>query len=528
VTYDSPLNSILDSPKDLPSQVITPFRSEYNFLKYPFFDLYKKSKRDFLEIHEQVYRDGDWAEIIWTVSRNIKGDFPSSLGRKIHKYLVEKILTELPKPICNPIRLGSLREICRALGISEGGNKEDIKKALKDIVMAGIESKGTFFLKSKKIFLDRTFHLYDDVIFAGQELPIGQKADAVYVMLGSWVLENVNSDYTVPLDWDYHKGLKGDITSRMYELLSLDFFVALEHKKAYVEKEYLKWCPYFPIIPQDKLYRVNGILKSAFQQHVSSQFFAQLPEFTPIPQQANNWIIKFYIGHKAIQDYKWAKSQGRKATFPEKFPMPLDAQNKIKTIVAPVAPVDSQKQEYIDFLQTHGVNNAEKLVTSSPHTAAMMDIIIQDFKTKRKEQFKFEKSPKDWLAWAFSSASYQRPSGIKTQEEVIAAKRKKENDDNARRKHDDEDKKKQEYQETYLNPIIKKFKQENPNGWDILYQMQADEFLSKGTDKFKEEYDEEPDRVKFKEPITGLCIKALKETLRLLSFEDWLKNKKIP
>lgn len=164
-------------------------RAEFNFLKYPFFDLNKKNKRDILEIREIVKSNDGKAYIFGEVSRSVKYGFPGAFDKKLHR-AIEQIINRLPRPVQNPIRLGSLRQICRLIRIDEnsGKNINQIKDSLIRIVATTIRAKGTFYLKQSNQFFDDTFHLYDRVIWTGEKLPDGRKADAVYLMLGSFLL----------------------------------------------------------------------------------------------------------------------------------------------------------------------------------------------------------------------------------------------------------------------------------------------------------------------------------------------------
>ena len=74
------------------------------------------------------------------------------------------------------LAIGSLRYIAKLMAINpnSGKNREDIQKAFKNIVKASIEAEGTFQLKETKSkrYIKDTFHLYDRVIFKGEELPV--------------------------------------------------------------------------------------------------------------------------------------------------------------------------------------------------------------------------------------------------------------------------------------------------------------------------------------------------------------------
>ena len=296
-----------------PSNIL---RSEFNFLKYPFFDISSKSKKkDQIEIKIYEETDKGIIEILWKVSRHINSDIPSSFARRIHKKIVEEILNNIKKPVPRLIRVGSLRQICIKMGIAiSGKNTKEIKKALKDIASAKIETKRSFRLKEKnngeKKFFEGLFNLYDGVFFSGEKLPDGKEAETVYILLSDYYVQNFNNNFVVPLDYNYYQSIKGDLASRMYEILSLSFYPALERKELYIQKNYSELCDYFPFTRQDKKWKAKKQLRSAHNQHLSSGFLKSDPEWQNIGKK-DDWLIRYYIGPKAESWYYSIKNGKR-------------------------------------------------------------------------------------------------------------------------------------------------------------------------------------------------------------------------
>lgn len=124
VQNDSQLEFELGIPKTL--------RTEFNFLKFPFFDLARDSKRAKIEIQEEITtKEGDF-QMLWLVARSIESNFPGDFEKRLHR-AIEQIINTMPKPITNPLRLGSLRYIAKLMAIhpDSGKNYADIKKAFK-------------------------------------------------------------------------------------------------------------------------------------------------------------------------------------------------------------------------------------------------------------------------------------------------------------------------------------------------------------------------------------------------------------
>ena len=286
------------------------FCAERNFLKYPFFDTCRQSTRGMIRIEEMVHTKEGTVELLWEVSRHLDRKFPGELAAKIHRQVVERIVSETRKPISGLIRLGSYRDICNMLGTKYTGKMAAaIKEALRDVQFTGIRAKWTFYLKKKKSYIDDSFHLYDRIIFTGQYLPNGEIADAIYIVLGSWYVESVNANYVVPLDFDYHKGLKGTITTRMYEWLSLNFFAALDNGRSIIRPRYSTLCRDFPLVKQNSRWKAKKQLSDAHRQHAASGYIVGEPEWVSIPNERNDWLIVYRIGERAKQEYERNKER---------------------------------------------------------------------------------------------------------------------------------------------------------------------------------------------------------------------------
>jgi hypothetical protein len=300
-------------------------RTEFNFLKFPFFDLAKDSQRTKIKIEEWVDTKEGKFHILWLVTRDIEGQFPGDFEKRLHR-AIEQVVNATPKPIANPLRLGSLRYIASVMGIymDSGKNYQDIQRAFKNIVKASIEAEGTFQLKDSKTkqYIQDTFHLYDRVIFKGEKLPDGSIADSVYLMLGSWYLQNINNNYVVPLDWRFYNRLTGAITTRMYEYLSIYFYAALERAAQYHDVRYSQICSYFPLTRQYPLWKARKQLKHAHESLAQMGYFAKVEWFET--NDAEDWVLRYWIGLRAREEYERNKKEIRQfgVTMTKAVPIP--------------------------------------------------------------------------------------------------------------------------------------------------------------------------------------------------------------
>lgn len=161
------------------------------------------------------------------------------------KYLaLQKIINDLRQEIGeikNPIGFTSA-ELLRLLGkrVRTGKNYDDIVEWLKRMTLTGIISEGVVYFAGKKTWATDTFHVFERSISFGQELPDGTTADKNYIWLSSWQLENINSNYLLPIDFDTYKQLKNHISKALAPLLQIWLYAARDD--GYFEKRYDELC----------------------------------------------------------------------------------------------------------------------------------------------------------------------------------------------------------------------------------------------------------------------------------------------
>ena len=140
------------------------------------------------------------------------------------------------------IRLGTLKQICKELRMSENGkNTGDIKTALLQnasaFITANISYKSNDGAERK---IDAGFTRYG-IIFTGDTLPDGHKADAVYIVLNDPYRDVVNHAPTRPLDYDYLSELR-PAPQRFYEIISYRVFAALRNNRNDARINYSEFC----------------------------------------------------------------------------------------------------------------------------------------------------------------------------------------------------------------------------------------------------------------------------------------------
>ena len=283
--------------------------SEVNLLVFPFFALSTKGLR---KKTETEYRDtrkrGDQkVEILWSVSANPKYGYPGPFDREAHK-AIEQIATEIIKRygvIKNPVQF-SIYELCKRMEITTAGgyNYQQIKKAIERIQMTGIKSIGTFYSKEGKQWVEDIFSLYDRVVFKGKELPNNKIAESNYLFLGSWYLQNLNSFYVKPIDYNYFKSLKSKIASRLYEILGVKFYGIRNKKQDFICYKYSTLCQLLPVIPHRYISSAKRQLNYGNNELKDTGFISK---FDWSENGNKDWLIYYWPGERAKEEMRRAK-----------------------------------------------------------------------------------------------------------------------------------------------------------------------------------------------------------------------------
>src|SRR4051812_27717498 len=189
------------APELVPLNVI---RVETALCHYPVHRLAKQGTIG-IEIREKS-ETGDLL-IQWKVSHNSRYGQPGPLAYKIDTLIVNRRIEEATRPVPKIIKLGSIHDICRELGISGGNSRESVKKALYQNAFTGIKAVISYKLANGKTKeLENGFTRYS-IVFTGEELPDARKADAVYLVLHEVFMQVINAAQTRPLDYDYLRNL---------------------------------------------------------------------------------------------------------------------------------------------------------------------------------------------------------------------------------------------------------------------------------------------------------------------------------
>jgi hypothetical protein len=240
-------------------------------------------------------------EVRWEVKHS-----PGPLGYRLDTLIVSRKLEQAGRPVPRLVRLGSLSEICRDLGLVEGGKiKADVKRALFENAAAFIMARITYRTVDG---VERTVEFGTTryaVVLTGETLPDGRRADAVYL-----VLTDLDTALTRPLDYGYLRELP-PITGRWYELASFVVFGALKHRRPTARLGYGEFCAHAP----QTRYTGSGPMRKQMAKvhapHLESGYLAGVAfEATTDHEGRPDWMMAYTPGPKARAEYRAFTGKG--------------------------------------------------------------------------------------------------------------------------------------------------------------------------------------------------------------------------
>ena len=383
------------------------------------FPLHRLAKKSNLEIRVSKTNARGKEITTWEVSASKKYGEPGPLAYKLDTLLVNREIDESRPNIPEVIKLGSLRDICEAIGISpEGKNTQLVKKALHQnasaYITANIDYRGNDGSERSFEFGASRY----EVIFLGQKLPSGSKADAVYIILHRTFREFLSQAKTRPLDFAYLKSLP-PAAQRLYELLSFQIFAALKHGNPRAKYLYSDFCQYAPLTRYDEWEKVKKQLYKIHQPHKQSGYITKIEfEETSGEDGRPDWVMWYTPGRKAKREYKEFTTKKLNAPSPPMRlalapPVQSKKQNHAPTISDTAASLLSQLCEIgiVEKKALELVQNRRESVERELEAWAHRD------KSKMKE-------PAAWLIRAIESGDYSLPQKVESKRVQTTAAQK--------------------------------------------------------------------------------------------------------
>jgi len=244
-------------------------------------------------------------ELLWRISPSRDYGEPRQLAYKLDTIIINQRIDEAGRPLPKLLRLGSLNDICAELGltIDHGTNAKNIRNAFLQNALTGITAKFNYRANDgTERRLEAGFTRYS-VIFTGEKLPDGRKADAVYIIFNEPFWEVLNNAPVRPLDRAYMKELP-PAAQRFYEIISRKIFAALKNDYPRAKISYSEYCTFSAQLRHFERQRVQDQMAKVLRPHKASGYITTM-KYEPIIDAQNqpDWILYFTPGPRARAEF---------------------------------------------------------------------------------------------------------------------------------------------------------------------------------------------------------------------------------
>ena len=463
-------NNKLDLPKII--------NSEVNFLNFPFFALSTKGlKNKTKTIYQKIIdKENKGINFLWKVTSNSEYGYPGPFDREVHK-VIEQLISEALKKegeVKNPIPLGSFYNICKKMDLEKYGGREykKIKEAFTRIKTTSIESKGTFYSKDKKQWVEDIFNLYDRVIFKGEKISDKEIADDNYLFLGSWYLQSLNSFYIKPIDYTYLQSLKSKIASRLYEILGVKFYGIRNKKNCDIHFKYSTLCQLLPVKPYRYFSDAKRQLDSGNNELKDTGFISN---FKWSENGKQDWLIYYWPGERAKKEMK--NGQAKQLDFKEN--------NYLNGSDDHIEEVNIKKQtkpEYDNELINKLIDLNVSKITASRLVKKYDNKMIKDW--VRAIDFTNAENKAAYIVKAIKE-DWQLPEDYTEEKEKITAREEKEKINSLQKKEQEKKNRKLQEENQKLDQIYHSLDPDKQKEIDLEVENRLDDFWKSQLNKEK-------------------------------------------
>ena len=376
---------------------LTVIRTETILSRLPIHNL---AKRGEVQINITTKNERGEIDLQWDVSYNKKYGDARQLAYKLDTIVINRKIDELERPLPKIIRLGSLREIGKELGLSAGKPIVNLRKAFLQNAFTGIDAKLKY--KSKdgtERSLAAGFTRYS-VIFTGERLPDGSKADAVYLILNEPYWEVLNNAPTRPLDYTYLKALT-PAAQRFYEIVSYKIYAALKYRHATAKILYSEYCTFSAQQRYRDYEHIKKQMYKIHRPHLQSGYLKKVACDDARDADGNpDWLFFYTPGPKALAEFKTFNKKHQLTDSADEAAIDVAAApavqpigdtdnayareivaefyNRFHNVKAPM-PQPKELKQAAQVISEHGIEKARHLVRFSHEAAQETKFKIENF-----------------------------------------------------------------------------------------------------------------------------------------------------
>jgi hypothetical protein len=277
-------------------------RTETVFSRLPVHNLTKSGRVDI-----QIVRKNETGEVDlkWEVSYSDRYGQAGQLAYKVETLIVNRRIEEERRPLPRAVRLGSLAQLCRELGMpASGKNVNDLRRAIHQNAGTYITAKLKYrAADGSERRIEAGFTRYS-IVFTGETLPDGAVADGVYIILNDPYRDVLNTAPVRPLNYDYLRELR-PTPQRFYEIMSYRFFAAFKNGRLSARITYSDYCVYSAQQRQYDAERFRLQMYKLHKPHLESGYLKSVSfEAIQDGEGKPDWLMIYTPGPRARNEYQ--------------------------------------------------------------------------------------------------------------------------------------------------------------------------------------------------------------------------------
>ena len=196
-------------------------KAEANFEDHPYFTVgQQRSGEGVIECYSVIKtKDGQELQQTWKV-RAVHGlGLPGTLDQDVYVALLQIVERQGRLPTDGWVGF-SLYELIELLRRGHGGRDyRQVKDSLERLSGTVIQSKNAFYRKSQRSYLDKTFHLLEEVRHSETRGVDGGGGERTWVKLSEYFVESYQANYLKGLDADFYWSLNSPVAKRLYRFV---------------------------------------------------------------------------------------------------------------------------------------------------------------------------------------------------------------------------------------------------------------------------------------------------------------------
>lgn len=253
------------------------------------------------EVNIQISRKNENGKVTlhWEVSPSSRFGHPGQLAYKLDTIVINRIIDEIGRPVPKLIKIGTLNQLCKELGSQKGELKKSLRQNAATTISAKLSYKSNEGQERK---LEAIFSRYS-VIFTGETLPNGEKADEIYVIFNDPYLEVLNSAPVRPLNYEYLKVLS-PTSQRFYEIVSYRIYAALRYDHPRAKMLYSEYCTYSAQRRHEDFEHARIQMYRVHKPHLESSYITKVDYEKCVDEEGRpDWMIYYTPGIKAKAEF---------------------------------------------------------------------------------------------------------------------------------------------------------------------------------------------------------------------------------